>query len=128
MPLGDSITDGYVVPGAYRIKLWKDITGNGLKVDFVGSLSNGPAELPDKNHEGHSGWRIDQLDSNINGWMDTYKPRIVLIHIGTNDITQNYDLANAPNRLGGLVDKICAKLPSGGKVYVAKVVPISYAS
>jgi lysophospholipase L1-like esterase len=128
MPLGDSITDGTGTPGGYRIKLWSNITNIGKTIDFVGSLSNGPSDLPDKNHEGHSGWRIDQLDTNINAWMDTYQPRIVLLHIGTNDITQNYDLANAPNRVGGLIDKICAKLPTGGKVYVAKVVPISYAS
>lgn len=127
MPLGDSITDGITVVGAYRIKLWKNITSNGFTADFVGSMSNGPAELGDKNHEGHSGWRIDQIDANINSWMDTSKPKIVLLHIGTNDISQKYDVANAPNRLGALIDKICAKLPSGGKLYVAKVIPISYA-
>jgi hypothetical protein len=32
-----------------------------------------------------------------------------------------------PARLVDLVDKICAKLPSGGKLYVAKIIPISYA-
>ncbi len=127
MPLGDSITDGIFVPGGYRIKLWKNIVNDGFTVDFVGSLSNGPAELGDKNHEGHSGWRIDEIDTNINSWMDTYKPQIVLLHIGTNDISQKYDLNNAPARLGGLVDKICAKLPSGGKLYVASIIPLSYA-
>lgn len=127
MPLGDSITDGITVPGAYRIKLWNTITSAGYKVDFVGSLSGGPSQLGDKDHEGHSGWRIDQIDAKINGWMDTYKPNIVLLHVGTNDISQKYDLTNAPNRLGGLIDKICAKLPSGGKLYVAKIIPISYA-
>lgn len=127
MPLGDSITDGITVSGAYRIKLWSKITTNGYKVDFVGSMTGGPSELGDKNHEGHSGWRIDQIDAKINGWMDSYKPNIVLLHIGTNDISQKYDVANAPNRLGTLIDKICAKLPSGGKLYVAKIIPISYA-
>lgn len=127
MPLGDSITDGITVPGAYRIKLWNNITSAGQKVDFVGSMSNGPTELGDKNHEGHSGWRIDQIDANINAWMTTYKPKIVLLHIGTNDISQKYDLNNAPNRLSSLIDKICAKLPSDGKLYVAKVIPLSYA-
>lgn len=127
MPLGDSITDGITVVGAYRIKLWKNIISNGFTADFVGSASNGPAELGDKNHEGHSGWRIDQIDANINAWMDTSKPKIVLLHIGTNDISQKYDVANAPNRLGSLIDKICAKLPSGGKLYVAKLIPLSYA-
>ena len=127
MPLGDSITDGITVQGAYRTKLWKNITGNGLTVDFVGSLTGGPSELGDKNHEGHSGWRIDQISNNINSWMDTYKPQIVLLHIGTNDISQKYDLNNAPSRLSGLIDKICAKLPAGGKLYVASIIPISYA-
>ena len=60
MPLGDSITDGLTVAGGYRIKLWSSIQNLGITIDFVGSLSNGPAELGDKNHEGHSGWRIDQ--------------------------------------------------------------------
>ncbi|MBN2535039.1 MAG: hypothetical protein JXB88_19315 [Spirochaetales bacterium] len=125
IPLGDSITDGLVVPGGYRIKLWSSIQNLGATIDFVGSQSNGPSELGDKDHEGHSGWRIDQIDSNINGWMDTYNPRIVLLHIGTNDIGQNYDIANAPNRLSTLIDKICAKLPGDGKLYVAKIVPLS---
>lgn len=124
MPLGDSITDGFNVAGGYRIKLLKNITSNDLKIDFVGSQSNGPAELIDRNHEGHSGWRIDQIDTNINSWMDTYTPEIVLLHIGTNDIIMNYDLANAPTRLSTLIDKICAKLPSGGKLYVAKITPL----
>jgi lysophospholipase L1-like esterase len=127
MPLGDSITDGFTVAGGYRIKLWSLIKSNGYAVDFVGSMSNGPAELGDKNHEGHSGWRIDQIDTNINGWMDSYKPQIVLLHIGTNDIAQNYDLTNAPNRVGALIDKICARLPAGGKLYVAKIIPLSTA-
>lgn len=128
MPLGDSITDGIPNPGGYRIKLWTNVENAGKKIDFVGSMSNGPSTLPDKNHEGHSGWRIDQLDNNINSWMDQYKPDIVLLHIGTNDITQNLDMNNAANRVGSLVDKILAKLPSGGKIFVAQVIPISYAS
>jgi lysophospholipase L1-like esterase len=125
MPLGDSITDGTQTPGGYRIKLWSTIQNLGKTIDFVGSLQNGPAELSDKDHEGHSGWRIDQIDSNINGWMDTYKPHIVLLHIGTNDVLQNYSLSNAPDRLSALIDKICAKLPAGGKLYVAQIILLS---
>jgi enterochelin esterase-like enzyme len=128
MPLGDSITDGMTVAGGYRIKLWSLIKNNGYAADFVGSMSNGPAELGDKNHEGHSGWRIDQIDTNINSWMDSYKPKIVLLHIGTNDVAQNYNTANAPSRLSGLIDKICAKLPNGGKLYVATIIPLSFGS
>jgi lysophospholipase L1-like esterase len=57
--------------------------------------------------------------------MDTYKPKIVILHIGTNDVLQNYNLSTAPSRLSALIDKICAKLPSGGKLYAAKIIPLS---
>ncbi|MET1073917.1 MAG: hypothetical protein ABWY11_14825, partial [Umezawaea sp.] len=55
MPLGDSITDGYNVPGGYRINLWQRMAAAGQTVDFVGSGVNGPAALGDHDHEGHSG-------------------------------------------------------------------------
>jgi lysophospholipase L1-like esterase len=125
MPLGDSITDGLTVPGGYRIGLWQRFVTNGYKVDFVGSLYNGPASLGDHDHEGHSGWRIDQIDANIVGWLNTYQPHTVLLHIGTNDISQNYDLANAPNRLSALIDHITNTLPST-EVFVAQIIPMSY--
>lgn len=106
MPLGDSITDGVDVPGGYRIKLWQLMVAGGYTVDFVGSRSNGPAELFDHDHEGHPGWRIDQLDANVVGWLQNADPRTILLEIGTNDVNQDYDLANAPARLSALIDKI----------------------
>src|SRR6185437_470510 len=125
MPLGDSITHGYVVPGGYRIGLWQRFVSAGYKVDFVGSQSNGPASLGDHDHEGHPGWRIDQIDANIVGWLNTYQPHTVLLHIGTNDISQNYDLPNAPNRLSSLIDHITNTLPSA-EVFVAQIITLSY--
>jgi len=42
---------------------------DGLKVDFVGSLSNGPASLGDKDHEGHRGFRMIGLPlQSMAGW------------------------------------------------------------
>ena len=38
MPLGDSITDGYDVPGGYRTALWQKLTERGYILDFVGSM------------------------------------------------------------------------------------------
>src|SRR5512139_1700018 len=67
MPLGDSITDGTQVPGGYRIGLWQRLAATGHRVDFVGSQFNGPANLGDHDHEGHPGWRIDQIDASIVG-------------------------------------------------------------
>ncbi|HZU56339.1 MAG TPA: cellulose binding domain-containing protein [Actinocrinis sp.] len=125
MPLGDSITDGLTVPGGYRIGLCQRLVAGGYNVNFVGSLSNGPALACSQNHEGHSGWRIDQIDANIVGWLNTYQPHTVLLHIGTNDISQNYDLPNAPNRLSALIDHITNTLPSA-EVFVAQIIPLSY--
>src|SRR3954463_4311363 len=84
MPLGDSITEGTQVPGGYRIGLWQRLSGGGYRIDYVGSQFNGPSSLPDHDHEGHPGWRIDQIDANIGGWLQTYRPQTVLLHIGTN--------------------------------------------
>ncbi|WP_432839122.1 AbfB domain-containing protein [Dactylosporangium sp. CA-092794] len=124
LPLGDSITDGFNVPGGYRINLWRALAAAGHPVDFVGSQFNGPSDLPDHDHEGHPGWRIDQVDANATAWVSSTAPRSVLIHLGTNDVIQNYDLANAPARLSALVDHVRAAAPAAD-VFVASIIPLS---
>jgi hypothetical protein len=96
-------------------------------VDFVGSGFNGPTSLADHDHEGHSGWRIDQLDANIVTWLRNTTPRTVLLHIGTNDVIQNIDLPNTPNRLSALIDKIIATVPQA-EVFVATIIPLTLAA
>ena len=127
MPLGDSITDGYNIVGGYRIKLWADVQGIGKHINFVGSQSNGPTSLPDKDHEGHPGWQCTDLIANIDGWMDAAKPRIVLIHICTNDISAGASPDTCISRVSTLIDKIYAKFTQyniqNPKIYVAQIVP-----
>ncbi|HLL69375.1 MAG TPA: ricin-type beta-trefoil lectin domain protein [Micromonosporaceae bacterium] len=123
MPLGDSITDGFNVPGGYRVGLWQDLVTTGYSIDFVGSEFNGPGELGDHDHQGHSGWRIDQLAANVVPWLEATKPRTVLLHIGTNDLTQNHDVANAPARLSALIDRIVSAAPDV-ELFVAMVTPM----
>nr|WP_239147753.1 cellulose binding domain-containing protein [Actinoplanes tereljensis] len=127
LPLGDSITEGTQVPGGYRIGLWQRVNAAGYRVDLVGSQFNGPATLGDHDHEGHPGWRIDQIDANITGWLGATTPRTVLLHIGTNDILQNYNVSSAPNRLSTLIDHITAAAPNAD-VFVATIIPLSSAS
>jgi lysophospholipase L1-like esterase len=127
MPLGDSITEGTQVPGGYRIGLWQQLSGAGYRVDFVGTQFNGPASLGDHDHQGHPGWRIDQIDANIAGWLRTANPRTVLLHIGTNDILQNYNVSSAPSRLSTLVDHITAAVPDAD-VFVATIIPLASAN
>ncbi|WP_394846010.1 SGNH/GDSL hydrolase family protein [Pendulispora brunnea] len=123
MPLGDSITDGAgsSTGSSYRAELWKRMVDlAGYSIDFVGSHRSG--QLPDIDNEGHSGWRIDQIAANIDGWLGTYKPQIVLLHIGTNDMNQNYNVATAPDRLSALIDQIANDVP-GVTIVVAQIVP-----
>ncbi|NYH41569.1 lysophospholipase L1-like esterase [Micromonospora jinlongensis] len=122
MPLGDSITDGFNVPGGYRIELWQRFATGGYRVDFVGSQFNGPASLGDHDHQGHSGWTIAQIDANVVTWLRATNPRTVLLHIGTNDMYG--DTSGAPGRLAALVDKITNNAPNAD-VFVATIVPKS---
>ncbi|GJF33805.1 hypothetical protein KNE206_65050 [Kitasatospora sp. NE20-6] len=124
MPLGDSITDGYNVPGGYRADLWQYLAADGHLDDFVGSAANGPARLGDHDHEGHPGWRIDEIDARADAWVRAAAPRTVLLHIGTNDIVQNRDPAGAPARLSLLIDRITTAAP-GADLFVSDLVPLA---
>ncbi|MBT8224130.1 MAG: SGNH hydrolase [Dactylosporangium sp.] len=124
MPLGDSITDGLTVPGGYRIELWEALVAGGYTVDFVGSMSNGPGNLGDHDHEGHSGWTISQIDANIVSWLTTYTPKTILLHIGTNDMISS--ASSAPSQLSTLLDHITTTAPNA-EVFVATIIPLSFA-
>ncbi len=126
MPLGDSITDGYNFPGGYRINLWKQLSDRGYKINFVGSLTNGPNSLPNQNHEGHSGWRIDQISMYVKVWLKRTRPDVILLTIGTNDIVQNYRVETAPDRLNNLINDIFTELPEV-EILVASIPPIEVA-
>jgi lysophospholipase L1-like esterase len=123
MPLGDSITYGSKAPGGYRLELWTRLQRDGAAVDFVGSRQDGPASLGDRDHEGHSGWRIDELTEAVDGWLARQQPEIVLLMIGTNDVLQNHEVAGAPARLAALLDRITAKRPRL-RVLVATLPPL----
>jgi lysophospholipase L1-like esterase len=120
MPLGDSITAGYISGindksywVGYRQKLYGDLAQGGYQVDFVGSLNAGSAAQPifDNNHEGHGGWCADVsgcrlyggIAQNIYSWLTQNPAEIVLLHIGTNDISNNLE---DPNDIVKILDEI----------------------
>ncbi|SHI02153.1 Ig-like domain-containing protein [Desulfofustis glycolicus] len=126
MPLGDSITEGYTIPGGYRLKFWQNLENDGLDcgVDLVGTLNNNSvAGLDDPDHEGHSGWTTGQILAGIDSYLAVSTPDVVMMHLGTNDIAQD-TVAEAPANLRGLIDHICAALPADGRLYVAKIIPM----
>jgi lysophospholipase L1-like esterase len=134
MPLGDSITYGYgsTTGGGYRVPLLTQALADRHSITFVGSVSSGPATVSGqpfpKGNEGHSGYSIDDSSSTkgisplVDHALATYKPNIVLLMIGTNDMHYTLDLPNAPTRLGKLLDQITTDSPNA-LVVVAKIVP-----
>lgn len=123
MPLGDSITDGGDSMGGYRLDLWKKLVQtDGAKIDFVGSLNGGPDDLGDKDHEGHIGWNIKELDAQINGWMSSSKPDIVLLHIGTNDLDQGASASEMETNLKKLITDIYAAKPDTALVVSSLII------
>jgi lysophospholipase L1-like esterase len=132
MPFGDSITDGYGEAGGYRVELFRRAVTAGRSITFVGSGQNGPAMVANvpfpPQHEGHSGWTIapaggrSGISTLVSTVMPMYRPHIITLMIGTNDAIDDYDMSNAPKRLGQLLDSIYAALPDV-LVVVAQIIP-----
>ncbi len=132
MPLGDSITEGAEGHASYRFWLWKRLNLAGYDVDFVGSRTGvgapgGGQTAPlytdwDVNHEGHSGWRTDQILDKIDEWAPQFAPDVVLLHLGTNDMLQSHTVQETVDRLGQIIDTIRASRPNV-KIAMAKIIP-----
>jgi VCBS repeat-containing protein len=125
MPLGDSLTSGisgFSVPGAYRNRLYSVLTTAGYNVDFIGTNTDaGNPSLPDINHQGTGGSRIDNIQSGIAGWLNSVEdPDVVLLMIGTNDFSQNFNLGSVQTRLTNLIADIAIKRPFA-KIIVASL-------
>ncbi|MEE4543149.1 ricin-type beta-trefoil lectin domain protein [Streptomyces sp. V4-01] len=111
MPLGDSITWGIgsSTGNSYRGDLYAALSSEGHAEDFVGTQRNGTMSDPD--NEGHSGWRIDQIAGIADATLGQYRPNVVTLEIGTNDLNQNYQVPTATDRLHALIDQITADAP-----------------
>lgn len=125
MPLGDSNTKGWGSwdLGAYRDDLWELFENSNSNVDFVGSHATGPEGF-DRDNSGYSGWRIRDIDSAVDGWLNDAQPDMVLLMIGTNDILRDDNISQAPSRFNNLIDNITNQLPDT-QVLVGSIPPIS---
>ena len=143
LPFGDSITHGLqsTDSGGYRSQLFKLVVAASQTLTFVGSQSAGPATVSSvtfpKSHEGHDGFTVDSgystygtagISSLIPSPAFTTIPDIVLLHIGTNDITSTGAAASTTStRLDGLLTKIVGAAPKA-LIVVAQITPVSYTS
>ena len=149
LPLGDSITDGVGgTGGGYRARLHLLLNNAGDAFNFVGSATNNstPALINSGQHyhEGHSGYRIDQIEGNLTGlvssapvpdtnngghWLDggiavgraPIFPDLILLHIGTNDASQGRTATQMQASLQSLLTKIKTTRPNA-QVIVASLI------
>ncbi len=134
MPLGNSMTEGWMdgtesegQKKAYRYDLKLLLTAAGYNIDYVGSKCTGSDYLPtDCQNAGISGTRDQYLETMLitgydqrwgiqetsGPYLDAFKPDVILLSIGTNDITHD-GTPSEPNavvnqRVSGILDQIDA--------------------
>jgi uncharacterized repeat protein (TIGR01451 family) len=134
LPLGDSFTRGTGKHPSYRYPLWVKLIDAGVDFDFVGSQNSNESGNPvfadhngqsfDSDHEGHAGWRADEIVARLPKWLNSYTPDIVLLHIGTNDVSDNQSTQSTVNEIIQIIDVLRADNPSV-KILLAKIIPTS---
>lgn len=126
MPLGDSITESSVGLPTYRFYLWQAAQTKGYRIDLVGSRSGVAGGLPlnstfDMDHEGHSGWRADEILAQVSTWARAASPDVVLIHLGHNDLCLGQDVPSTVNDVAAIIDELRAVNAKVG-VVVAQII------
>ncbi|MDC0773783.1 ricin-type beta-trefoil lectin domain protein [Streptomyces sp. HD] len=125
IPLGDSITWGVgsSTGNGYRGPLWNGLAAEGHPLDFVGTLRGGSMSDPD--NEGHSGYKIHQVAALTDASLTRYRPNVVTLHLGTNDLNESYQVSTATERLKSLVNQITAAAPDATVLVASLVVSTS---
>ena len=138
MPLGDSITESTVGHSSYRKHLYDLLTKNGCVVDFVGSrhgVSDGVVHSRerllqttdfDQDHEGHWGFRADQILLYISEWAHKNVPDLALVHLGTNDIFQSQSVDSTLAEMEEVINELRLANPKV-RILLAQIIPSSRA-
>ncbi|OQE20839.1 hypothetical protein PENFLA_c015G05284 [Penicillium flavigenum] len=111
LPLGASITMGYKSAdgNGYRKWLRQQLRYVGWDVDMVGTRKSGT--MHDNDHDGHIGWRIDQIASHAKVIIPQ-QPNVILINAGTNDALQKYKVDTAGKRMDSLLTYLFDNIPN----------------
>lgn len=126
LPLGDSITKGRSGHWSYRRDLEAALVAADCSFNFVGKQdgpNSGPgAPLVDRDHEGHSGFRTDEILAGLVNWLRNNAPDWALVHVGTNDVLQGTSIAAARNNIAGIIDELRDANPRVG-IVLGQVIP-----
>jgi len=119
--IGDSITQG-AANLHYRCYLLNMLKSTGHNFDSVGSQNSGEANC-DADHEGHSGWKANDIILELPAWAHTYNPDIALVHIGTNDIWRGENAESTAVEISEIV-AILQEANPNIVIFVAGIIPL----
>jgi len=133
LTLGNSITQGDDQRQSYRYPLWKGLIDLDWCFDLVGSQRDnhdGNPEWPDylgeqfdQDHEGHWGWRANQISDSLAGWLGEYDVDAALVHIGTNDLrADDEDPEITAGEVALIVDELRDANPEV-TIFLAQIIP-----
>lgn len=148
LPLGNSITQGNSAQGSYREALWEIFQTNLVNIDYVGSLNqpndcgawpNANPAFVDQDHEGHWGWKVDEilngtgpggpwncridvLGNDISDWLTGIVPDIALVHLGTNDMFASEPVLGTIGEISLVIDALRVANPAI-QIYLAQLIP-----
>jgi acyl-CoA thioesterase-1 len=138
LALGNSITNGTDKYNSYRRALWQLLHKGNYNFDFIGSWNkhHGGDNVPDPDfdmdHDGHSGWKAsdilhppdwDKERGNIREWVKSYRPDIVLIELGTNEVFQCITEQEAMHNLDTVIQVLRGSNPAV-KIFLAQIPPL----
>ncbi|MFI2029921.1 FG-GAP-like repeat-containing protein [Streptomyces buecherae] len=103
--LGEGSSDG----NGYRDTADGEFRKEVDRVDWVGSVRVGT--MSDRDVEGWSGAKIDTIAGKAECAVKTYKPNLVTLLAGGNDVLQDYQMGGAIGRLEGLVRQVITDSP-----------------
>jgi lysophospholipase L1-like esterase len=122
MPLGDSMTND----SRPRVKFWNLLEGDGHELDYVGNQQQS-SSIPDPDHEGVGGIKIEGIMDKAESLMQTHKPKYVALMVGTNDIAWYFDETGQEiaDRWNDLIDLIFSASEQGTYILAATIPPVS---
>jgi glucose/arabinose dehydrogenase/lysophospholipase L1-like esterase len=123
MPVGGSLTQG--IHGAtdnagYRNDLAELLNAEGISFDFVGDEDDGTGF--DNQHEGHGGWIAGELLAGMPDFLSRNHPDIVLLDIGTHDISAGLAAESIRDKIAEIIDATDAFDP-GITTIVSSAIP-----
>lgn len=132
-PYGNSITQANDTHQSFRYPLWKKLIDAKIAFDFVGSMNTnfggGTPSQPDyngipfdKDHEGHWGWRADEILNGMGAWLTKYTPDMVLMHVGSNDCIQGQSTNTTVDEITQIIGKLRNDNPSV-VIFISNLIP-----